>query len=199
MQTQGLSRFLVGSVALLIAGAGCAPVGSVPMVASNPVWVGCQTVQRNAVGGGLTPVQICAEFNARNYLGSNAGGGVMVARMTNLGTTRTEARWELLPGQAYHVMIMPGGSGAGGQYRIMGPGNVNNPNRVGSYVQCTPLHAKPDTSYARFGGCGPWNASTGTHANLVGSSEDMAAGSLGPSDGPGWITCETGCCTTGAE
>lgn len=197
MHRQGLSRYMIGLVALFGAVAGCATSSSAPLTRPSYTWVGCSTTARNAVGGGTTSVQICAEVNARHYLGSNSGAGVVVAQMINTGPG-VEARWGLEVDKQYLILVMPAGSGAGGQFRVVGPGGSTNSNRVGSYYQCLPLHAKSDTSFARFGGCHDWVTSTGTHANPVGSADDGTSASVGSADGPAWVTCETGCCTTDA-
>jgi hypothetical protein len=159
--------------------------------------VGCSETQRDAVGGGTTRVEICAERDARNFIGNNAGGGVIVARMVNLGPA-VEQRWDLEVGREYYVMIRPGGSGPGGEFRILGPGGASNPRRAGNYYQCPPLHERPASSSARFGLCSDRLTSAGTHLDEVGSSEQSFSEALAPSNGPAWISCETGCCTTDA-
>lgn len=176
----------------------CQPPSSGPRAAMGSTWVGCSDTQRDAVGGGTTLVQICAERDARFYIGSNAGSGATVARIVNVGPA-VEKRWELEVGREYFVIITPGGSGPGGQFRIVGPGNGHNPKRVGNYYQCPPLHARPDSSSARFGLCTDTVTSAGTHPVEVGSADQPAPTVLAPSDGPAWISCETGCCTTEAQ
>lgn len=197
MHRRRLARNAVGLLASFAAVAGCA--ASNTGISARPAysWVGCSETERDAVNGGTTLVRICADVNARHYLGSNSGAGVVVAAMENLGTVN-EARWELLPGRQYLILITPGGSGPGGQFRIVGPGNSSNPNRVGNYYQCLPLHAKPDSSFAKFGDCHQWVASTGAHPTLASSGDVAARASMGTRDGPAWVTCETGCCTTDA-
>jgi len=192
-----LSRSAIGMACLLVAVAGCTRPASAPRTAAGPKWVGCSDTQRAAVGGGLTLVQICAELNARFYIGANApNGGVRVARIVNSGPG-IEERWGLEVDKEYLVIITPGGTGQGGRYQIVGPGNGNNPNRVGNYYQCLPLHGRPAESSARFGDCNATVTSAGTHAD-IGSSDDAAVASLDPGSGPAWISCETGCCTTDA-
>lgn len=197
MNRKQLSLNAIGLV-VLFGVAGCAPSTAGIQVRPAYQWVGCSETQRNAVGGGTARVRICAESNARHYLGSNAGAGVVVAVMENLDQTKTEARWELLPEKQYLILIMPGGPGPGGQFRIVGPGNGANPNRVGNYYQCLPLHPKPDSSWAKFGDCHHWTTSAGPHVTLASSGDGPAVALGAPADGPAWITCETGCCTTDA-
>lgn len=185
--------------------AACAPAAPAPGTGrpsereiASIVWVGCDTVARNtAVPGVTTPVEICAADYARKVGPRNAGpDGRPVARMRNLGTVN-EGRWNLRPGRRYIIAVYSGV--AGGTYRITheGPGG---PLGSGVYHPCGPAH-EPPTSSATFGACRDYGTGPAPNSSIgsgpsAGEPATRGHALLGPADGPAWISCTDGCCTT---
>jgi hypothetical protein len=194
----GAAQFILAGAVL--ASAGCTPPGA-PFRAKTTTWVNCKDFMRDAVSGPRVRVQICAASGARFLDGSNAGAGARVARMVNAGPG-VERRWELLPGEEYTINISQGAAGQGGRFQVVGPGNVQNQHRRGEYFQCTPHRGVPAGDSAKFGGCDiNHTRAHGMPESQVaarGPSEGTSA-ALGIFDGPAWITCQTGCCTTEAQ
>lgn len=70
-------------------------------------WVGCNTRPRDAVGGGHTPVTICAAEYAPRVGGPTAPKtGIAVARLVNNGTV-VESALGLIPGVQYLTFVYP--------------------------------------------------------------------------------------------
>lgn len=201
---QYTSTVMLGMVVLT----GCPASAPAPTPASTPAftisWTGCSpwTLRRGDAAGDAE-VQICATDYANRIGGNNAApDGVIVARMINRGPG-VEARWGLVPGVEYFIAV-----NRGGRYNIIEMGNASpgaaRPNRTGTYHVCSgPTHAPQTASSAKFGDC------SSAHVQLPGS--DAATTGRGPSgdshavptlssfDGPAWITCDLGCCTTGVQ
>jgi hypothetical protein len=199
----GLARCIAIGGSLLAA-AGCTPVAQRPPVAGLP-FTACVTHERDAVGGGRILVEICAAPDAHTIGGGNAGAGKVVAQMTNLDAAKQEARWELEPLQRYFVIVS-----RGNRFQIVGPGNGDNARRSGEYHRCVPHWTPPTTSAAHFGTCQDrGHATAASPAGVVaekggpsdkgGRSDEPMRASLSPYDGPAWISCPTGCCTTEAQ
>jgi hypothetical protein len=156
-------------------------------------------LERDAEGGGRIDVRICAAPDAHTVGSGNAGAGRIVAQITNLDPIRKEARWELEPMQTYLVIVT-----RGNQFQIVGPGNADNPHRSGEYYRCQPPHPQPTSSAAKWGNCEEAGHMVGTSAGGAGANKggpsDQSDGSgranLSIYNGPAWITCPTGCCTT---
>jgi hypothetical protein len=174
------------------------------VAASN--WVGCDTVPRDAENGATTNVEICASEAAITY-GARPGQGppvpMPVARMRNLGDA-VELRWGLQPHRTYIIRLWDHPPTGRTGYSVDGPGI---PTQTGTYHACA--HAKVDnSSRATFGSCAD-TLPSGEMPGLVGGGAARGpSASAEPAaerhrlfdirSGPAWITCETGCCTTGA-
>lgn len=190
--------------------ASCAPTLGSPVLTSTQIdstvasltWVGCSTVSR--VGeGGHTNVQICAASDARNFgRGSPPASRRAIAKMKNLGGF-TEKRWGIKPNQTFIIHLQPNPGSGPALYSVEGPLSTTVPQ---PYWACA--HPKVDsTSRATFGNCGD-TTNTGQMPRFLGGRsrgpdagpESSAAAHrlLDPADGPAWITCTEGCCTTGA-
>lgn len=183
--------------------AGTSPAASADSAAThaglaNAGKSGCRTRPRVA-GTGSTDVQICALPSANKHSGTTApAGGIIVATLTNIGTVRDD-RWKLAPGTTYYLRVFPPRAGytENGHYDIRSfTGEtwdaLPSPKASGSFVACTgPGHVKQPRSHAGYSICS---------AGPVTDPEDPLAltGSILPSDGPAWITCAEGCCTTDA-
>lgn len=200
------STVIVGLVVLV----GCTASAPAPTPSSAPSptpaftisWTGCSPwTQRRGDAAGNAEVQICATDYANHIGGNNAApDGVIVARMINRGPG-VEARWGLIPGVEYFIAI-----NRGGRYNIIEMGNATpgapRPNRTGTYHVCTgSQHTPQSTASAKFGTCSSVSAHLpGSDAAMVGrgpSDLSNPAPTLDPLDGPAWITCDLGCCTTG--
>lgn len=198
------ARFIVIASSLLGA-ASCAPMVNRPAPAGMAFTACANPQQRDAVGGGRIDVLICAAPDAHTVGGNNAGAGRIVAQITNLDAVKKEARWELEPGKTYYVIVSHGN-----RFQIVGPGNVDNANRSGEYHRCVPHRTPPTTSEAQFGTCQDRGhvmapsaagvvAEKGGPSDKGGHSDEPMRTSLSPFNGPAWISCPTGCCTTEAQ
>lgn len=195
-----LARFIViaGS---LVGAVGCAPFAQ-PPAAAGSAFTACANGQRDAEGGGRVDVEICAAPNANTIGSGNAGAGRIVAQIKNLDLVRKEARWGLEPGQTYLVIVS-----RGNRFQIVGPGDADNIHRTGEYYKCVPERPRPANSEAYFGTCQDRGhvmaspaagvvAEQGGPSDKVGHSDEPMRTSLGVFNGPAWISCPTGCCTT---
>lgn len=186
--------------------AGCTASAPAPTTGSTPAltisWTGCSPwTPRRGDAAGNANVQICATNYAHQIGGNNAApDGVIVARMINNGPG-VEARWGLVPGVEYFIAV-----NRGGRYNIIEMGNTNpgapRPNRNGAYHVCSgPTHTPKPTAGAKFGTCGSLAVHLpGSDAAKAGrgpSAESHSVPLLNSFDGPAWITCDAGCCTTG--
>lgn len=185
-------------------GMSCVPAAQNPPDARQirlTIWVGCDTIDRDAVGGGTTRVEICAADDARLVGPGNAGAaGRPVARMRNLGTVN-EARWNLRRDRIY--IIAAYSSAAGGTYKIWSEGG-GPAIKTGVYHACGHGGESPPTSSATFGECGEVGSSSAagkTRASGPAADEHPRRGHvlLSPANGPAWISCTDGCCTTDAN
>lgn len=197
---QYASTVIVGVVIL----AGCPASAPAPAPSPTPAftisWTGCSPwTQRRGDAGGNAEVQICATDYANLIGGNNAApDGVIVARMINRGPG-VEARWGLIPGVEYFIAI-----NRGGRYNIIEMGNTSpgapRPHRTGAYHVCTGSEHTPQaTASAKFGNCSSVTHTQGSDAATAGrgpSEVSHAALALNSFDGPAWITCDLGCCTT---
>lgn len=198
------STVLLGMVVL----AGCTASAPAPAPAPSPTpaftitWTGCSPwTPRRGDTVGNAEVQICATDYANHIGGNNAApDGVIVARMINRGPG-VEARWGLIPGVEYFIAI-----NRGGRYNIIEMGNTSpgapRPHRTGAYHVCTgSQHTPQSEASAKFGTCSSVTVRLpGADAATVGrgpSDVSHAAPTLDSFDGPAWITCDLGCCTTG--
>lgn len=187
----------------------CAPVGSSPAAAplatasASPNWVACDTLPRTSASGGEVAVEICVADDARLYGPGNASPkGKAVARMRNLGTER-DLRWGMLPGRNYVIAVHS--EAASTRYKIW-PEGPGGPIKVGIYYACGHGGESPPTSSATFGACDASiveSLSQSTQSTLAnrGPAEGPTAGK--PShvlfdvrNGPAWVSCTDGCCTT---
>ena len=187
------------------------PPPSVPMSATSidsafaaSIWVGCDTVARSANPSGTTNVEICAAHDAIGFgVGHPPTSRRPIGMMRNLGTL-VERRWELKPRRIYLIQLERNVGNGRADFVISGPDSTTTPQ---AYHECK--HRKEDvTSRATFGSCGdtlpsgrmPGFLSGGRSRGPAADSESPAAPHelLSPLDGPAWLTCRTGCCTTGA-
>lgn len=162
-------------------------------------WVNCVTVRRvAATPGDSTNVEICADTGAKRYGASNPPPGLArpVARMRNLSPGgHVEGRWGLQPGNHYYHVWLSGPVGGPTRWTIKG----QNVLVSGPFTGCG-FHPA-DISRANFGNCRdnpmPSARSTRTRGPSEHASSDKAGHILlNPADGPAWISCREGCCTT---
>lgn len=199
------ARFVVIAGSLVVAG-GCASMALRPGGVKGLAFTACAAPQqRTAEGGGHVSLQICAERDAHRVGADNAGAGRIVAQIVNLDLEKRDARWQMEPGETYYVVVT-----RGSRYQIVGPGQVDNPNRSGRYIRCLPPHETPPTRpLAQWGTCETLGHSGGTAAGGTapdkggpsekgGQSDALGPANLDPFNGPAWISCPTGCCTTEA-
>lgn len=185
----------------------CTPVASSPgagagaAALTSPIWVACDTLPRTSASGGVVPVEICAADDARLYGPGNAPPkGRPVARMRNLGTER-DLRWGMRPRRVYVIAVHSDAAGLGYKIWPEGPGG---PIKVGSYYPCGHGGQSPPTSSATFGACGDTVVTGPPARGTLASRGPAESGSAGkPShvlfdvhNGPAWISCTDGCCTT---
>ena len=140
-------------------------------------------------------MQICAVPGAHLISSDSAPDyGIVVARLENQGPVR-DARWRLEPGRIYYLRVFRARSGQteDGYYEINSlTGTTWDPALAsGSLVHCGVSSDHPAQSHAHagFSTCGEGQPE---------EAEDSAvpSTSLLLSDGPAWITCKEGCCTT---
>lgn len=187
----------------------CTPVASSPAAApgatalASPIWVACDTLPRTSASGGEVPVEICAADDARLYGPGNAPPrGRPVARMRNLGSER-DLRWNMRPHRVYVIAIHSDAAGTGYKIWPEGPGG---PIKIGTYYPCGHGGGSPPTSSATFGSCTDTvvmnspRLKPGTVA-ARGPAEDENEARRGHvlfdvRNGPAWVSCTDGCCTT---
>lgn len=166
-------------------------------------WVNCVTVRRVAATGvsDSTNVEICADTGAKKFGPNNGPGGVLgkpIARMRNLPGGKVERRWKLQPGSHYYHVWITGPAGGPTRWTIKGQGvNVSGPFRGCGY-------AAASVSRANFGDCmeNPWpgRPAPGRSGPSDGGGSDKPDHPFfATADGPAWISCREGCCTTDAQ
>lgn len=202
--------FLTVCAAALVAACQTSPAPSVAGTALSidsalvaTIWVGCDTVARRANPSGTTAVEICAASDAIGFgVAHPPVSRRPIGRMRNLGSL-VERRWGLRPKQVYLIQLERNVGNGRADFLINGPFVSIGPE---AYVACR--HPKVDlTSRATFGNCGD-TLSSGQMPRPLGlrsrgptADSESPAGPhelLDPLDGPAWLTCRTGCCTTGA-
>lgn len=199
---QYTSTITLGMVVLAGCPASAPPPNPSPTPAFTISWTGCSPwTPRRGNAAGNAEVQICATDYANGIGGNNAApDGVIVARMINRGPG-IEARWGLVPGVEYFIAV-----NRGGRYNIIEMGNAApgapRPNRTGTYHVCSgPTHTPQSAASAKFGTCASMvvhlPGSDAAKAARGPSGESHAVPTLNSFDGPAWITCDAGCCTTG--
>src|SRR5687768_11921069 len=159
---------------------------------------GCRTHDRpREVGSGRTPIQICALPDAHLMSSDNAPDfGFTVATLQNLGPER-DARWKLESKKLYFLRVFKArpDQTEDGYYEISSKTGTSwdQAIAIGSLVHCgiSADHPEQKRAHAGFSTC------------ALGEPKDAedAATLTTPlrfSDGPAWITCKEGCCTTGA-
>lgn len=185
------------------------PLGNIPRATlralGNQVsWIGCFTGVRTGWPSGTTAVQICAAQYARDVgRGSTNANGVLVARMVNLGSN-VENRWGLTPTDTSFIVAFPGNASQGGYAILEIPRNTFPGTKIrvllegGNFIYC-PHPPRPAVSSADFNTCEE-KATSASHQSGAGeyASGPQASGDapLFSPDGPAWVSCRTGCCTT---
>lgn len=174
-------------------------------LARTITWVGCDTALRAGWPGGTTTnVEICAAQYARDVGrgGNSDSNGLIVARMVNRGANY-DARWGIMPGGTaymasflrsynrgrYVLLEVPPGGFPGTKVNVL----VDDGNLI--YCQHT---SWPATSSAKFATCeqmGGTVSHQGGAEHASGPSE-AADAPLRELEGPAWVTCRTGCCTS---
>ncbi len=175
------------------------------------LWQGCTARERDGTTpGSHTRVSICAADYARGVgKGNTNSNGVIVARMINRGTSVVEKRWGLVPGDTSYIVGFPGSDTQGAYAIIQIPKNSSAGTKItvlkenGTFVYC--WHVASSASSADFRTCreGPEfssrrNSST-DGAVLAGPNSSAAGEPLSSGDGPAWVSCISGCCTTEAS
>lgn len=173
---------------------------------SQVTWVGCDTTARTGkTSGTTTNVEICAAQYAKDVgRGNNNSNGVLMARMVNLGG-RTENRWGLTPGDTSFIASFPKDQSQGLYAILQVPAGSSGGTKVtvlaqnGNFIYCG--HPQATNSSASFHTCaGKWPAPRRSSRVTTESgpkvSEDMVFATL---DGPAWVSCLSGCCTTEAQ
>lgn len=188
------------------------PLGKIPRatlrsLGNQVAWVGCATSARTGWLGGTTDVEICAAQYAKDVgRGSTNSKGVLVARMVNHGT-EADARWGLAPKDTSFIAAFPDGT-AQGRYAILELPRNRFPGTTirvllegGNFIYC-PHNWVPPVSTADFSTCAK-KQGTASHqggADEVVSGPRMSADApLQSADGPAWVSCKSGCCTTEAQ
>lgn len=180
---------------------------------SNQVtWEGCVWAARTSTTSTPTVIQICAAAYAKRLGEQNtANTGVLTARMINLGTS-PDARWQLTPRDTSYIISFPN-MAAAGRYAILEvPANTAPGSRVrvvnlapgqiyGTFVYCPHTGPEPPNSSGSFYTCdqklqihgrNPTSDVRGPNA----ADEDLL---LPDMNGPAWVSCLSGCCTTDAQ
>lgn len=159
---------------------------------------GCRTRKRPA-GTAWTKVQICALVGANAQSGATAQStGTIVGTLINTGTVADD-RWSLQPATTstpavtYYLRIFPPRSGSEeGYYQIASysASGWDAAKETGSFNHCPgPGHSPQARAHAGFATC-----AEGPPTDAEDPIEPSE--SLLPTDGPAWITCREGCCTT---
>lgn len=193
------------------------PLGQLSQVAlsnlANQVtWEGCTWAARTAATATPTPpptvIQICAaSYSRRLRHGNTANTGVITARMVNLGANK-DARWGLNPGETSYIISFPR-TASEGAYAILevkanpAPGEkVRIVRADGTYRYCR-HGGEPPVSEASFYTCEQKtemhrrsrSSDAGSGPNAAGD-DDLLVPAM---DGPAWVSCNAGCCTTEAS
>lgn len=193
------------------------PLGQLAQAALNALaqqvtWEGCTTAPRTSAATPPAPappptnIQICAASYSRHLrYGNTANTGVLTARMVNLGAYK-DARWELTPGDTSYIISFPKAMSEG-EYAIL---EVSATPAPGSKVRV--VKANGIYRYCPHGGTPPVSAAsfyTCEQKALVHSASGSSDAGSGPNvdrddvfsqypDGPAWVSCNAGCCTTEA-
>lgn len=172
---------------------------------SQVTWEGCTWAARTSATPTPTVIQICAASYSRTLgQGNTARTGVLTARMVNFGADG-DARWNLTPGDTSYIISFPKATSAG-EYAILEvsansvPGDkVRVVKANGTYQYCQ-HGGPPPASEASFYTCtkkAEMHRRSRSSDAGSGPSADVELLSLSPSlDGPAWVTCSAGCCTT---
>lgn len=170
------------------------------------LWQGCTArLRAGPTTADTTRVSICAADYARGVgKGNNNSNGIVVGRMINRGGV-VERRFGLTPGDTSYIVGFPKTSTSDtGLYAIIEIPKNSTPatkvrvlqeNRI--FIYCE--HIAASTSSADFRRCeeGPEYGSRESGARLSGPSATTAE-TLSSLDGPAWLSCRSGCCTTEA-
>lgn len=174
-------------------------------LAMQVTWEGCVTAPRTGTTTAPTNIRICAASYARNLgQGNTTATGVLTARMINLGPT-SDARWRLTRYDTSYIVSFPSTPTQGGYAILEVPSNtvpgttVRVVKQNGIFVYCP--HGQPNsTSSASFYTCARKAAahsrSRGSGTGSGPSAEDEVL--VQDLDGPAWVSCMAGCCTTDA-
>lgn len=175
------------------------------------LWQGCTArLRAGATEGTTTMVSICAADYARGVgKGNNNNHGIVMGRMINRGSV-AEKRFGLSPGATSYIVGFPKTTTADtGLYAIIeippggGPADkvtVLQENRI--FIYCE--HPSASNSSADFRRCeeGPEYASgkrSVTDGGAFSGPSASPADALSSLDGPAWLSCRSGCCTTEAQ
>lgn len=169
-------------------------------------WEGCTWAARTSTTPTPTVIQICAASYSRILgRGNTANTGVLTARLVNFGTSR-DARWNLTSGDTSYIISFPKAASEG-EYAILEvsansvPGDkVRVVKENGLFRYCQHGGA-PATSSASFYTCERKRAMHGRSATSDAGSGPSADDDalIQDLDGPAWVSCSAGCCTTEAS
>lgn len=174
-------------------------------------WVGCVTAPRTAEPPATrTTIEICAAEYSRTLDSANTSrNGVLTARMINRGP-HPDKRWRLSPGDTSFIVSFPRSKAQGGYAILEIPnnsvpgttvrvvvangqfiycGHPEQPTSEASFYTCSQRAALMQRNRSRTSGSGP-SVRDGVVEQLDGAAQEL--------DGPAWITCRSGCCTTDA-
>lgn len=169
-------------------------------------WEGCAWAARTSTTPTPTVVQICAASYSRILgHGNTANTGVLTARMVNLGASG-DARWNLTPGDTSYIVSFPRAASEG-EYAILEvsaksvPGDKVRVVKADGVFRYCPHGGEPPQSEASFYTC--------EQKSVMHRRSRSSGSGSGPSadddvlvqamDGPAWVTCLAGCCTTEAH
>lgn len=180
-------------------------------LSTHVTWEGCVWAARTSTTSTPTVLQICAaEYSKKLGQGNTANTGVLTARLINLGGS-PDARWKLTPHDTsyiisfpnmasegrYAILEVPKGTTSGTRVRVveLAPGQT-----IGTFVYCSHSGPEPPNSSGSFYSCDQKLQAHGLNptSNVRGgpsADEDLLLQEL---DGPAWVSCRAGCCTTGA-
>lgn len=151
-------------------------------------------------------VHIWAHKAAKDVHDSAAGPhGTLVAKMENIGDAK-ERMYGMAPGNVYLLLIYPG-TDTSGVYRLVEvsktPPHVHRVVQTGTQIRCN--HPGPwEASWATFVSCAdgrptpPPYVTASRGFDLVKTAYAASFETLSHSK-PAWITCPSGCCTSGPE
>lgn len=150
-------------------------------------------------------VRIWAHKAAKDVHDSAAGtNGTLVAKMENIGDAK-ERMYGLEPGNVYLIVLYPGDDSSGVYQLVEVKKDSTHAHRVtqrGTQIRCN--HERTwRVSWATFSGCEegipepPPYVVASRGFSLVKTAYAASVASNAES-APGWITCPSGCCTSGA-